>query len=280
MRGLGSGIRRLGAAWRACCAALLAALCLPSSASATIFSFGTVNPTDDIDSMTFAPTNTKTNFDPDTGILHIEAFISEIAFSNRPNITLEPNTVILTSDVVLTSTFLVTTTATDNPRSYYAKFTNGMVDMAIVDTVGTVGNGFLPITVLDTEYSKGLHQSATETGPIPTPSGHSGGLTAELDLLGSSDPDFLSAWGQDKGFFNAVLTSFLSDGVNTGNNLCRLVKSGTAVYASQVCPGPVAGFALDDWEANTNGTIKPIPEPGTALLLGLGLAGVAALRRK
>jgi hypothetical protein len=39
------------------------------------------------------------------------------------------------------------------------------------------------------------------------------------------------------------------------------------------------GYALDDFTTNAVITIIPIPEPGTALLLGLALVG-SLLRRK
>src|SRR5262245_64152948 len=97
-----SGSRRRVGAWR-WWAALLAALWLPATASATVFSFGTINPTDVITSLTFAPATTKTSFDPGTGIMHVEAYLSQINFSNPLlNITgIAPNTVLLTSDIVL-----------------------------------------------------------------------------------------------------------------------------------------------------------------------------------
>jgi hypothetical protein len=79
------------------------------------------------------------------------------------------------------------------------------------------------------------------------------------------------------GQLDANFSGFFSDAATVGTNLCNLVKSGVGTYGSQTC-GP--GYALDDFTTNAVITIIPIPEPGTALLLGLGLAGVAALRRK
>ena len=81
------------------------------------------------------------------------------------------------------------------------------------------------------------------------------------------------------GELDANYSNFLSDGASVGSNLCNMVKAGVGTYGSQVCG--VGGYALDDFSVNTNMTIIPIiPEPSSALLLGLGLAGVAALRRK
>ena len=265
-----SKMRKAG---RALCAALLAMVGLPAAASATVFSFGTINPTDVITSLSFSPSATKTSFDPGTGVMHVEAYLSQINFSNRPNIIgIAPNTVLLTSDIMLVGpSFSVSESAANNPRSTAATFTNGMLDLSIFDTVA-----LLP--VLDTDYNSSLAFTATETGSIAFPLPVTGQLTANLTILGSSDPDFLSAFAPF-GSLDANFSGFFSDGVTVASNLCNIVKAGGGSFGSQVCSTP-SGYALDDFTTNAVITIIPVPEPGTALLLGLGLVGVAALRRK
>jgi hypothetical protein len=262
---------------RALGVALLVAAWLPTAASATTFSFGTINPGDVIASLTFAPSATKTSFNPITNTMHVEAYLSQINFSSRQVITdplvisgIASNVVLLTSDIMLVGGSLsVATSAANNPRSFSATFTNGLVDLGIFDT----GMG-LPL--LDTDYIGSLALSATETGSIALPLPITGQLTASLAVLGSSDADFLSAFGPFGGL-NANFSGFFSDGASVTNNMCNLVRAGGGTYGSQVCAGL---NSLDDFETNAAITIVPVPEPGTALLLGLGLAGAAALRRK
>lgn len=255
----------------------MAALWLPTGASATTFSFGTINPGDVIASLSFAQSTTKTSYDPGTNVLHVEAYLSQINFASRQVITdplvisgITPNVVLLTSDIMLVGGSLsVSNSAANNPRSLSATFTNGLVDLGIFDT----GMG-LPL--LDTDYIGSLGFSAAETGPLALPLPITGQLSGDLVTLLTSDADFLSAFGP-LGELDANFSGFFSDGASVTNNLCNLVRAGGGVYGSQLCAGV---DALDDFETNAVITIVPVPEPGTALLLGLGLAGVAALRRK
>jgi hypothetical protein len=268
--------RRSGA-WRAFCVGLLAVLWLPAGASATFFSsgIGVISPTDVITSLSFSPSATKTSFDPVTGVLHVEAYLVGINFSNRPNITgITANKIMLMSEIILVGgSFAVSQSAANNPRSTSATFANGLVDLSIFDTI-------LGIPLMDTDYIGSLGFSATETGSVLAPLPIAGELTANLDVLVSgSDADFRSAFGT-LGELDANFSGFFSDGASVVNNLCNLVKANVTVYGSgsPVCGS--GGYALDDFDTNAVITIIPIPEPGTALLLGLGLAGVAALRRK
>jgi hypothetical protein len=281
MRGMAkrlrSGTRRWG---RALCVAGFALGLLPGAASATTFSFGTINAGDVISSLIFAPGANQVTYDPNTNVMHVEAYLSTINFSSRAVISdplqisgITPDSVLFTSDVMLVGgSFAVSESSSDNPRSMVSGFMNGALqDLSIFDTVAGK-------TLLDGDYIGNLSFTASETGTVSLPLPVNGQLTGDVSNLGSSDADFLSAFG-GVGHLNANYSSFFSDGVSVGNNLCNLVKSGGGTYSSQVC-GP--GYALDDFAVNANMTITPVvvPEPGTALLVGLGLAGVAALRRK
>jgi hypothetical protein len=265
---------RVRGGWRAAWLTLLTAVALPTTATATVFSFGTVNATDVITSLTLSPSATKTTFDPLTGIMHVEAFLVQINFSNRPNITgIAADTVLFTSDIMLVGgSFAVTESSANNPRSFTSGFTNGaLLDLSIFDTIAA-------ISLLDADYIGPLTFSGRETGTVAFPLVVQGELTGDLNVLTSGDADFRSAFGP-LGQLDANYASFQSDGANVGNNLCNLVKGNATIYGTTACGS--GGYALDDFVTNTNMTIIPIiPEPGTAVLFGLGLIGAAALRRK
>jgi hypothetical protein len=203
--------------------------------------------------------------------MHVEAYLVAVRFSNRPDITgIDANEVLLTSDIMLVGgSFSVSQSAANNPRAFAAEFTNGLLDLSVFDTV-------FGLPVWETDYTSPLDMSASEVGSQPI----TGELTGDLVSLGSSDPDFLSAFAPFAKL-DANFSGFFSDGSSVGFNMCNLVKAGAVIYpnppALQTCAG---GYALDDFTTNAVITIIPIPEPGTALLLGLGLAGVVALRRK
>jgi hypothetical protein len=270
---------RRGAAWLLA----LAAMWYPAAASATVFSFGTVNPGDVISKLTLAPGTTQTTYNPVTNMMHIEAYVSTVNFTSRQIITdplvlsVAANTVLFTSDLTLVGgsveiSFLGGAT---NPRSLNADFMNGALqDFSIWDNVNS-------LTVLNADFVGALEFNVRETGSL---SPLSGDLTGSVASLASSDPDFLSAFGP-LSTLNASYNSFFSDGVTTGaviGNMCHVAKDDGLLGATSwptSCAGP---YGLDDFAANAGMTITPtvIPEPGTAMLLGLGLAGVAALRRK
>jgi hypothetical protein len=246
-------------------------LVLSAPASATTFSFGTINASDQITQLSFAPGTTKTSFDPVSGVLHLEAYLSQIDFLNRSSISgIAPNSVVFTSDILLTSgSFSVTSIPPpNNPYSFLSLFESYLtVDISIRDQTNS-------ITALEAELVGSLQLTASEPGM-------NGQVTTNLNALGTGDADFTSAFG-NLGNLNAQLSGFFSDNASVGLNMCNLVKFNTTVYSPITTSCGAGGYALDDFTVNANMTITTthMPEPGTALLLGLGLAGVAALRRK
>jgi hypothetical protein len=101
------------------------------------------------------------------------------------------------------------------------------------------------------------------------PSGIVGGQATSYNatIVGSVSPN-INIGGVDIDFTNPSQTFFFNDGVNSG--------SFTVVVDSlHVQSGQSANL-----EAGLSGSQQPIPEPATMLLLGTGLAGVAAKIRK
>jgi hypothetical protein len=271
--------RRAARMRNAVLASIAACWLLPASAQATAFAWGTVNATDVITSMTFVTTTPVTTaYDDGSGIFHLEAWLNQINFANRAPITgiaSFPDKVIFSSDIMLIpSTFGVTESAVNNPRLLSAGFMNGfLLDLSITDVLSG-------IPVLDADYQGNLILTAQEVAPVGIVNGV---LTGTLSTLPSGDPDVLAAFGPEAKL-NGNFTNFLSDGSPgpnsspMNNNLCNLVKGDNIVYTSamSLC-GP--GYALDNFSTNANFTIT-VPEPSSALLIGLGLAGLATFRRK
>ena len=262
---------------RTAASALLAlGLLSPGFASATTFSFGTVNPGDVIVGITLAPpspTAANSFYNPTTQELYIEAFVSKIQFAagTRPDLNgdaidgISPTAVVFSNTVsVVSGSAFWTPLVGNNPSRFSVDFSNpSMVDVSLFDSdSGT--------PMLDANYAPTLRYSATDSGVLVTAS-----LVGDLNVVGG-DTDFVNAFGPT-GKIAINFANMTSDGAAVTNNLCALVVPGA--FSGTNCPGP---WALDDFTANAQGTMFPaiIPEPGTALLLGLGLAGIAALRRK
>ena len=266
-------------------AVLLAGVCLatlmPLGASAYTWSFGVINPGDVISSLTFNTDATnKITYNGTT--LWMQGYLTQINFTNRAPIggtDLPAGVVMFNSSMSLVpGTFQVQENATNNPLTATAGFADGvLLDLSIFDT-GCVGTA-AECTLLAADWIGNLAYSFQEAGAVTNAQ-----LTGSLGVL-SGNTDFVDAFGA-YGEIDSNLSGITSDGAGVGGNLCNLVKANATIYsnsafpASNVACGP--GYALDDFTIAGNWTIIPlaIPEPGSALLLGLGLLGVAVLRRK
>lgn len=272
--------RRLG---RLMGLALLAALSIPSLASAFTFSFGDVDPGDVITSLTFNTSSTlKLSYDG-VSTLTMQGYLTQIDFANKGPIggaNLPAGVVVFSSTMMLVpGTFAVAESQVNNPFSAQAGFMNGMLlDLSIFDTA-CVGSP-VDCTLLEADWIGALDATFQEAGAVVTAE-----LTGDLSILGGNT-DFQNAFGP-LGAIDSNLSSPLSDGQTTSGNLCNVVKGNALFYPNTAVPASnracgTGGYALDDFTIAGNWTIIPvvIPEPGSALLLGLGLAGVAALKRK
>jgi hypothetical protein len=74
---------------------------------------------------------------------------------------------------------------------------------------------------------------------------------------------------------NQTDLSFLISGLSIANGASFWIRWSD----SDLAPGSDDGLAIDDFSLTASGTTS-VPEPGTLALLGLGLAGLAATRRR
>jgi len=237
-------------------ALLAAAFLLPGSAGA--FSFGSFAPGEQIVSIQLAaggPGTPTVTFDGTTNTMVFDADVSTITTNlGVYNIPL--------GDVVFSSTVMISpgTEQVIQPITFVfggqvsAGFTNGIAaDLSILD-VGPGGAGLL----LSGDYAGSLGFLANAPGGwgLPIVGSLTGGFT-----VSGGDASFTNAFGPGGDYF-ANLAGFLTGGGSpVGSNLCLLIAGG--------CPG---GTTIGSFSVNPAATITPIPEPGVAALLLLGLS--------
>lgn len=255
-----SGIRRHGILLAIAAIPLL----LPSSGHA--FSFGTFAAGERIQSVQISSSPTV-SFDSATNKLEIAGSIStittnlgvfsiplgDVTFSSEVTIVPGTETVVPAIAPVFFPPFGL-------PGQLGAQFTNGLAaDLSILDA-GPGGAGVL----LEGEYLGTLAFQAGQPSGVGTPV--TGSLNSDFDVSGG-DTSFVEAFGPGGSFFGN-LASLLVNGNPVSGDFCQLVEGG--------CPG---GTTIASFTASPTITITPIPEPGVAALLALGLAALTLRRR-
>jgi hypothetical protein len=217
---------------------------LPGVAAATTFSFGTIEPTDTITSIIIAPSENDTTYTAGTSTLVIDAYVSTINFSNRAPIAINPGDVTFSSQLTLSN--VVYGGPAWDLVVIGGELANGMTDdFSITDIAG--GNLLLGG---DFDAPMGFVAS-TVSGTV------SASLAADIGAAVSGDADFLSAFGPAGSIDLKIVLG--------AGNLCSTIATCPPIGLSFPAP------TLHDFAGPTNGTIIPIPEPGTAALIGLGL---------
>ena len=238
---------------------VLVSLSVPALAAP--FSFGSIAPTDLIQSLVIVPgqNGTTTTYTSADQRLVIDGYVSTINFLNRGPINVNLGDVIFNSALDLVTmtyapypSFLVT-----NVSGQFSK--PAAADYSIVDIAGTGGG---PIAMLIGDFNGNLTLDIESVTNLIL-----GTTSADLLVSGGmpGDADFISAFGSagHLGGTPAIATG--------GSNLCdTIVTCGTPAQLSDFTSPSVLTLL----------TNNVVPEPSSGLLVALGMACVALWRRR
>jgi hypothetical protein len=243
----------------------VALLLAAAPSSATLFSFGTIDATDVITSISLASDDgmggNTFEFDTSTNTLTITSSVTQINFANKGPIAGIPiGDVIFSTQLQLNGAYSFVLPV--NPTQTTANFINGLTDFTITDIAGGA------VSVLEADFDGlGLEvQTRVLTGVLL------GELSGAFTITGG-DADAVAAFGNDGGTIDQVFSIMT---VPLGGNLCN---------RTVICSAITSGVATDwkTFEANPTSTLLRtlvVSEPYAAALLLLATAPLAARFRR
>ncbi len=230
-------------------------------APAATFSFGTVGPTDLIQSVVIAPEELGLQYDSVLGQLVISSYISTINFMDGSSIAINPGDVTFASQLDVVGSIVLEPLPMFLVTTVHGEFSKPVLaDYSIIDQVGTGGG---PIGMIVGDYDANLTLDISSVTSVIL-----GAIAADLTIGGAlGNGDFLAALGS-----TAHLGGTPVVGTVVGTNLCSTALVTCGVFAQLNSFNAPSGLVL------TTDNVAA-PEPGSGLLLALGLVGIALRRR-
>ncbi len=235
----------------------LAAACLLLPAPAGAFSFGTFTPgVDRIASIQLsAAYSGPVTYTRATDLLTVSGSVSTITLQGGQIFNLPLGDVLLSMTMKLDQATLLII-----GRTIAAEFKGGIVPVDLTITDFADGGNSL----LEGEFTFDTLGFGASQSPV-----FGGSLLGDFATSGG-DPDFANAFAPI-GHLHSLLTFAVA-------NVCQLTTIPAIVSGN--CVSSFAGNDLQNFTAQPTTTITPIPEPASALLLGLGLVALGYRRSR